>query len=228
MEDIGGDTHDGLLIQNRPLQVPLLPELSCHQQSDLKGTQKASAGGLSACSDTVLRSCQDGRGPQPSVSQTLVAQLLRLHCCGAQQRSSLLQGGGSSWAPELGSCPRLTLQTSGAASLSQAPLRCNPMGTGKTSGDPHDSDLALDFPGLGDGRQVTRRHHHGPVGKWSSRCAQPGLPPCPTPARPGVSGGTEPSASVCSSGRPTLCTTPALPCHPRPPGMSQQVFPGGP
>ena len=53
-------------------------------------------------------------------------------------------------------------------------------------------------------------------------------PPCPTPARPGVSGGTEPSASVCSSGRPTLCTTPALPCHPRPPGMSQQVFPGGP
>lgn len=89
--------------------------------------------------------------------------------------------GGTGWAPELGSSPRHYLQMNGSVSASQAPPGCNPVRTGKTSGAPRDSDLALDFPGLGDGRQVTRRHHHGPVGRRSSRHIHTGLPPSPPP-----------------------------------------------
>ena len=104
MEDTGGDTHNGLLIQNRSLQVPLLPELSCHQQSDLKGTQRASASGLSARSDAVLRSCQDGQtlafcAPDsggPTTGATL------LWCPGAQQPSRVVAlAGPQSWAAAL-------------------------------------------------------------------------------------------------------------------------------
>lgn len=39
-EDSGSNTHNGLLIQNSPFQVALFPELGCHQQSDLEGTQR--------------------------------------------------------------------------------------------------------------------------------------------------------------------------------------------
>ena len=177
----------------------------------------------------MVRYCPEILPGWPGSSARLVALLLRLHCCGTQGCSSLLQRVGSGWAPELGSHPRLTLQTSGAVSLPQGPLRCNPMQTGKMSGDPCDSDLALNFPGLGDGRQVTRRHHHGPVGRWSSRYAQPGLPPCPPSLQGLVSLGAQIQAPV------SLQWWMSYPAHHSSPPLSpqatrdesQQVFLGG-
>lgn len=38
-------------------------------------------------------------------------------------------------------------------------------GNDKRLGPCMNSDLALDFPWLGDGRQVTCSHHHGPAGR---------------------------------------------------------------
>lgn len=45
MEDSGSHTHNGLLVQDSPLQVPLFPELSSHQKSNLS-THKSYSGAL--------------------------------------------------------------------------------------------------------------------------------------------------------------------------------------
>lgn len=86
-----------------------------------------------------------------------------------------------------------------AAALSTAckPVRPSPT-SGSSSVQSHKAligsrarmtpDLALNFPGLGDGRQVARRHHHGPVGRRSFRQAQISLPPSAPSQRPGDHG----------------------------------------
>lgn len=124
-----------------------------------------------------------------------------------------LPGGGR--APELSSTPSTACRWMSLSPQSQASPRCSPVRTVRMSGALCDSDLALDFPGLGDGRQVTRRHHHGPVGRRSSRQAQPGLPPSPPPLPGLVTTGTGPSPSVLPlAGGSTVHTIPAPPPPP--------------
>ena len=208
VEDSGSNTHNGLLIQNRPLQVPLFPELSCHPQSDLKGTQKAGMLWIQC----LVRCCPEilSGWPVALVFCTPDSGVPTIQV-GPGTQECPFHRGGTGWAPELGGSPRHYLQTNGSVPASQAAPRCNPVRTGKTSGAPRDSDLALDFPGLGDGRQVTRRHHHGPVGRRSSRHVHTGLPPSPPPLQGPVTVGAQVQAPVSFRQWTVLPCTPLQP-----------------
>lgn len=125
-------------------------------------------------------------------------------------------------SPEQRGSPQCYLQMKALSAYLRLPLDAIPRGTDKRWGPCMTSDLALDFPGLGDGRQVTRRHHHGPAGRWSSRHAQAGLPPSPPP--PPL--GTGPSSRVLLVVGILLYThTSAHPPHtpPLPPSCSYKL-----
>lgn len=140
----GSNTHNGLLIQNRPFQVPLFPELRGHQQRHL-GAQKRQpftrwgSVGFTAGSESAPRTCR------------------RLCVCGLH--------------PDPGNPTRVSIPPAGQPPRREAAPQVM-------------AHLALDLPGLGDGRQVAGRHHHGPVsrGRWRRVQADPLRPPPPPPA----------------------------------------------
>lgn len=123
VEDSGSNTHNGLLIQNCPFQVTLLPELSCHQQSDLGGTQRQSSCGVQRC----VRNCPEnplgGSTPLAPSTQTLWGPpLFRL----SLTPSSTSYCGGCQPSPRAAWQPSAPLANQRVCPPISGPPRCSP------------------------------------------------------------------------------------------------------
>lgn len=136
VEDSGSNTHNRLLIQNCPFQVALFPELSCHQQSDLGGTQSTHPVESSVWSEIVLRTCK----------RLCAFRLLRPgppwepHHLGLthSEHSGTSRHATAGPAPEQGGCPQHCLQTSASIPDIGLLLSAVPQSTDRKSG-PNDS-----------------------------------------------------------------------------------------